>query len=149
MGVGRWIGIGLVLTLIGCADAIPSEPEPAPAAPVDEQAQARRTAMRTVRSFCLHKPLRVGNRRSRKPAGRRRAEIALARLKAMAAEHQAADDPDWNRLLSHGATFLEDTHCLLEEVPRLDRVLRFFEIPEPEESYDEDPPPEDYEPAYP
>ena len=80
MGVGRWIGIGLVLTLIGCADAIPSEPEPAPAAPVDEQAQARRTAMRTVRSFCLHKPLRVGNRRSRKPAGRRRAEIALARL---------------------------------------------------------------------
>ena len=70
----------------------------------------------------------------------------------MAAEHQAADDPenpDWNVLLANGATFLEDTRCLLAEVPRLDRVLRFFEIPEPDELYEEDLPPEDYEPTWP
>jgi hypothetical protein len=69
----------------------------------------------------------------------------------MARRHSAADDPqnpDWNVLLADGATFLEDTRCLPREVPRLDRELRFFEIPEPEET-DEAYPPDDYEPSYP
>ena len=70
----------------------------------------------------------------------------------MARKHRAADDvenPDWNVLLSKGATFLEETRCLTAEVPRLDRELRFFEIPEPEETDEEYPSPEEYELPYP
>jgi len=61
----RAFGFGLiVVALAGCAEAAPSETGPA-TKPLDEEAQTRRDAVRTVRSRCLRRPRRLSNQHSR------------------------------------------------------------------------------------
>ena len=141
----RAFGFGLiVVALAGCAEAAPSETGPA-TKPVDEEAQTRRDALRTVRSHCLGRSRRLSNQRSRgrQIASRAEALRALSRLRSMAHHHQAADDVDnvaWRDLIAGAGDFLERTECLPGAIPRMDRELRFFETPEPEETYEEDVP---------
>ena len=150
--IRRVLGIALVMTALpGCGEPVAPEPEGA-AAPVDEETQARKAAVQTVRSYCLKRPRRLGNQRRRQVATRTEALRALARLRSMARSHQAADDPDnpaWHDLVAGAGSFLEKTRCLPGAIARMDRELRFFETPEPEETYEDEVPQEDYEPQYP
>jgi len=142
----------LALAGSGCAEEPVTKPSTPP--PVDEEAQSRDAAISTINSYCLQRPHRGRRRRpSQRPRRATRAEAkrALRRLLVLASRHSAADDEanlEWRDVLTDGAHFLEERRCLQRLVPKVDRELRFFELPEPEPVEDYEEPVED-EPAYP
>ncbi len=128
---------------------------------VDEETQAWSRSIKTLKNHCgrLHFSRRDEDIRPPTRGEVRSAHRAIDRLLRIARRYAKSGYDDQHGLREAVASVphrLEEMHCLEDQVPRIDRFLRRWKLPDPddvrteyleEESYDESYE-EDYDPSY-
>lgn len=126
------IGIAVGAIVAGCADPNGEGQSPRPKR-INERRQARERDTQTLLAYCA-----TGRARSASAAvpSRRDARAAIDTLLAQVPEYDGSSYARQylvRRTLASLASLLERRRCLTDEVPHIDRALRWLSLPDPRE----------------
>lgn len=126
------IGIALGAIVAGCADPNGEGQDPRPER-VNERRQARERDTQTLLAYCGSGSARAA---SAAVPSRRDARGVIGNLLAQVPEYDGSSYARQylvRRTLASLASMLERRRCLTDEVPHIDRALRWLSLPDPPE----------------